>query len=258
MQPKTILKNIGLLASALFIVLLVAYTMPQAAAQGGKGKDTVPAKKIKDIDDVLIEIEKAEAEVKRSMQEIDFSKIDKELKEAMKKLDADMVKMQADLEAHLKDIDKLKIQQEVTASLKNLEAVDAEKIRKNVEESIAKIDMEKIKAEVARVKEIDTKKIEEHLKNIQPEIERSMLQAKEDMEKAKAEMRAFKTFIDDLEKEGLINKKEGYQIEIKESTLLINGKEQSAEVYNKHRDFLQKHKNTTIKKTDDDFNIHKQ
>ncbi len=258
MQTKTILKSIGLLASTLFVVVLVAYTTPQAAAQSGKGKDTVPAKKIKDIDDVLIQIEKAEAEVKRSMQEIDFSKIDKELKEAMQKMEVDMVKMQADLEKQLKEIDKQKIKADVEEGLKELKAADMERIKAELQASLAKIDMEKIKAEVARVKEIDTKKIEEQLKNLQPEIERSMQQAKEDMEKAKAEMQAFKKFIDDLEKEGLINKKESYQIEIKETKLLINGKEQSADLYNRHRDFLQKHKNTTIKKTDDDFNIHKQ
>ena len=85
-----------------------------------------------------------------------------------------------------------------------------------------------------------------------------MQRAKADMEKAKEELNAYKAFTDDLAKEGLINKEEGYEIEIKESSLIINGKEQSAEVYNRHRAFLEKHQNTTIKKKDGDFNIRKQ
>ena len=84
-----------------------------------------------------------------------------------------------------------------------------------------------------------------------------MQKAKEDIEKAKAEMKAFEDFVNSLHADGFINKDGAYTIEIKEGKLIIDGKEQPAEVYNKHRAFLDKQKNTTIKKTADDFNIHK-
>jgi len=40
--------------------------------------------------------------------------------------------------------------------------------------------------------------------------------------------------------------------------LIINGKKQSAEVYNKNREFLEKHKSFKIRQTDNDFDIDKE
>jgi len=37
--------------------------------------------------------------------------------------------------------------------------------------------------------------------------------------------------------------------------LIVNGKKQPVEVYNKYRSFLEKHKKFTMKKADGDFNI---
>lgn len=258
MKPKTNLKNAGLLAVAVLMAIVFAYTSSPAAAQAKTGKDTIPTKKIKDFDDAIAEVEKAEAQLKKSMNETDFTKIETELKEAMRKMEVDMVKMKEDLAKQLKDLDKQKIQLETEAALAKIKTVDAEKIKKEITESIGKIDMAKLHEEMARVKAVDMKKVEEELKQLKPELEKQMQQAREDMQKAKEEMKAFKAFTDDLQKEGLIDKAKGYEIEIKENTLLINGKEQPAEVYNRHRDFLQKHKNTSIKNKDGDFNIRKQ
>jgi hypothetical protein len=75
------------------------------------------------------------------------------------------------------------------------------------------------------------------------------------MEKAKAEMKEYKSFVDGLDKDGLIKKSEGYSIKHKDGELIINGKKASNETYTKYRDFLEKHKKFTIEKNDDDFNI---
>ena len=61
--------------------------------------------------------------------------------------------------------------------------------------------------------------------------------------------------MDGLEKDGLINKKDGYTIKHKNGELIINGKVQPEGVYNKYRGFLEKHKTLTIEKSDNDFNI---
>jgi len=58
-----------------------------------------------------------------------------------------------------------------------------------------------------------------------------------------------------LEEDGLINKKEEYTIKHRNGELIINGKVQPETVYNKYRNFLEKHKTLTIEKSDDDFNI---
>ncbi|HEY0433506.1 MAG TPA: hypothetical protein VGC95_06515, partial [Chitinophagaceae bacterium] len=109
-------------------------------------------------------------------------------------------------------------------------------------------DMQKVQEEM--------KDVEAELKNIEPKLEESMRAAKIGMEKAKEELKAYKSFVDGLDKDGLINKNETYSIEHKNGELIINGKKQPAEIYEKYRDFLQKHKEFKIKKTGDDFNIY--
>lgn len=93
------------------------------------------------------------------------------------------------------------------------------------------------------------------MKDLGPKIEKEMEKAKADIEKAKIEMKEYKGFVDGLDKDGLINKKEGYTIQHKNGELIINGKKQPTEVYSKYRNFLEKHEKFTIKKSDDDFNI---
>jgi hypothetical protein len=93
------------------------------------------------------------------------------------------------------------------------------------------------------------------MKKLGPQIEKEMEKAKVEIEKAKIEIKEYKSFVDGLEKDGLINKKEGYTIKHKNGELTINGKKQSPEVYSKYRNFLEKHKSFNITKSDDDFNI---
>jgi hypothetical protein len=90
-----------------------------------------------------------------------------------------------------------------------------------------------------------------------PEIEKSMAEAKQSMEIAKTELTGYKSFIDGLEKDGLINKKDSYTIEYKNGELTVNGKKQPAELVRKYNDFLKDRKDFTIKKDNSNFNIDK-
>jgi len=203
--------------------------------------DTVPKtkpgdreKKIRDLDDVLDELDNVEIK-------IDMEKIQREIKEAMKKIDGDKIKM--DVEKALRD-------------------VDMEKIKRDVEESVANIEWDKIKMELDKVKEIEMPKIEIEMKNLEkelskigPEIEKAMEKAKVEIEKAKKEMKDYNDFVDGLENDGLLNRKEGYTIKHKDRELFINGKKASDATYKKYRSFLEKHKTFKIEKSDDDFNI---
>ena len=127
---------------------------------------------------------------------------------------------------------------------------------------MAKVNWEKIKTEMEKVKEVDMKnleiemkKVQEEMKDLGPKMEKEMAKAKESLEKAKAEIKEFKTFVDGLEKDGLISKKEGYTLKHKDGELLINGKKASEQTYNKYRSFLEKHKKFSIEKNDDDFDM---
>lgn len=206
--------------------------------------DTVPRKgdhKIKDIDEAIAELDRA------------MVHLEKEFKKPIPPVPpADLAKMKAEIERSLKELDPAKMQADMEKLKKEL---DTEKIKADVEASLSKVDFEKVKADLQRVRDVELSKIEAQLQKMGPEIEASMKKAKESVEKAKQEMQEYKGFIDGLEKDGLLNKKENYKIEHEDGVLKINGKVQPAPVYNKYKAFLEKHKDFTIKKEADDFNI---
>ena len=268
------------------IALVVCAMVITAAAWQGKPpianqtfKDTVPERRVKDIDDAIEELERARTELERtlmskewqkdvteSLKEFDADKIKAQIENALKEVDAakiqaevarsfskiDLEKMKAEMQESMKDFDSEKIKEEISKAMKE---VDAAKIKAEVDASISKIDFEKMKAEIDRVKEVDLKKIEEQMKTMGPEIEKSMQGARESMEKARKELLEYKEFIGSLEKDGLINKDQPYLIEYNNGELSINGKKQPAEVLYKYKGFLQNRKDFTIKKDKDDFNI---
>jgi hypothetical protein len=236
--------------------------------------DTLPKnkgdKKIRDLDDVIdnldatelkLNMEKVKTQIEEALKQIDMAKINIEMDKAMKEID--MAKMKTEMEKAMKEVDMEKIKDQIEKATKE---IDAAKIERDVKESLARVDWEKMKKDMAaqmeEIKKIDMskvaedmKKVEKEMKELGPKIEKEMQKAKVDIEKAKEEMKEYKSFVDGLDQDGLINKKEAYSIQHKNGELIINGKKQPADVYNKYRSFLEKHKKFNIKKSDNDFNI---
>lgn len=197
--------------------------------------DTIPKKgikekKIRDLDDVLDELNEVNLNV-------NMEKIKKEIDEAMKKIDGEKIKME--VEKAMREVDMAKIKQEIEASIAK---IDWDKMQAQLKDEMSKLD-------------IDMKKMHEELQKIGPEVEKSLENAKEEIEKAKAEVKEYKDFVDGLEQDGLLKRKDGYTIRHTDGELMVNDKKVSAEIYNKYRGFLEKHKKFTIEKSDDNFNI---
>lgn len=251
------------------MVLTTAAFQNKPSQQTQNTTDTIPGreKKIRSIDDALEELERSKVEMNRAFKEIDFDKLEKEISESTRKMQLDMEKMQSELAQSLKEIDGAKIQADVQKALKDLDlanmqadmkelkGIDFEKMKADIEASVAKVDMKKIHEEMEKVRKVDMEKIKADLENMKPELEKSIKQAHEGMEKAKKELLEYKGFVDGLEKDGLIDKNQSYTIEYKKGELSINGKIQPAEVSNKYSQFLKDRKDFTIKRDQDDFNI---
>jgi hypothetical protein len=291
MKKQLNLPLAGLLA---FTVLLASLTFAtQNASAKSVTNDTIPAK-AKDFDVILKDLDKSMIELEKQLQSktlvpaIDMEKMKAELDKSLKDIDldkmkADMEKMKIEMKAiptidlekmkteleqmkvELKtmspaDLDKMKIE------LSQLKEIDLSSMQKQMElsmkafdtakmhmdmKALASIDMEKLKAELEEVKNIDLSKLQMELKDLKPALEN----AKAEIAKAKEEITEYKNFTDQLDKDGLIKKDEKYTIEHKGEELIINGKVQSKEIYNKYRTFLEKHKKFEIKK-DDGLNIY--
>lgn len=276
MKPNNFLLK-PLLLCAIIVgaaVMLVSWDFKQLPGRYQQSQnDTVPKlkksntdKKVRDLDeaidelnaiDLKIEMEKAQKEVTEAMKNMDAEKIKMEVEKAMKEIDMEKIKKEVD--ESVAKIDMKKIKAEVDNAMKEIDAV---KIQHEVEASIAKIDWEKMKNQLDEVKNmnldkinVQMKEVEENLKKIGPQIAKEMENAKVQIEKAKVEMKEYKDFVDELNNDGLINKKEEYSIKHKNGELLINGKKASDEVYSKYRSFLEKHQKFNIEKSNDDFNI---
>ncbi|TMI85636.1 MAG: hypothetical protein E6H10_02805 [Bacteroidetes bacterium] len=227
-------------------------TSPQTTKQAFT--DTVPKKKtdkkIRDLDEAIEDLDKVDLKV-------DLEKVTSQIEDAMKQID--MAKVQMEVDKAMKAVDMEKMKDEIERATRE---IDAAKIERDVKESLDKIDWKKMEKDLEEVKKIDMSKLNEDMKKLDlqmkelgPKIEKEMEKAKVEIEKAKEEMKEYKAFVDGLDHDGLINKKEPYSIEHKNGELIINGKKQPANVYDKYRSFLQKHKTFNIKKSDDDFNI---
>ncbi|MBK8953420.1 MAG: hypothetical protein IPM85_15320 [Chitinophagaceae bacterium] len=248
MKFKTSLPGITAMAVAItgLSFLLISWNYSPDKYQFGKTHDktdTLPPPKVNpETFNIDREINNAMQEVEKALKQIDASKIQAEIEKAMK--DVDMVKLKAELDESLSKIDGNKIKADIEKALKE---VDFDKINTQIRQSMDKVDMEKIKQNInmEKLKE-EMKNLKKELEKLEPEIEKSMQKAKAELEKAGVELKEYKNFIEELEKDGLISKKEGYSLSHKDGELLINGLKQPKSVYRKYNSYLTKHKSFEI------------
>lgn len=215
-------------------------TIPAKSQPRQYQEDTTPVRKkvydrkereykVGDLDEAMRELDRAMEGMNATMK-IDFSKMNKEMKNAMDEL---------------KKVDFDKIGQEVAASLKKIDwdqtKAEVEKAMREVDVTLKEVDMKQIKKEIERAQEsVQAAKINAHIDmdKIKESVERGIEGAKIGLEAAKKELRLLKEFTETLEKDGLISKKKGYKIEIKDGEMYINGTKQSKEVNEKYKKYF--------------------
>jgi hypothetical protein len=223
--------------------------------------DTIPKKikQPKDLDEVLADLEALDIKstIEQALKSVDMEKLQLQIEQSIKDIDFD--KMEKELKESMAKIDLGKLELEMKEAFKD---IDLEKMQIELKESLKEIDFEKMKLEFEKVKDVDMKeiqkemeKVKEEMKNLGPQLEKEIGKAKEELEKAKIELREFKSFVDGLEKDGLIDKKAGYTLKHADGELFINGKKAPSDVYNKYREFLEKHKKFNLTQRDDEFDF---
>ncbi len=181
---------------------------------------------LNDLDKVEAAMKKLDAQMEKldeQMKQMDLSKVQKEVDEALQKVDFE------------------KIQQQIDESIKKM---DYEKLKRNVRESVVSVEnFDKLKVQMERAKDqLERQKENLALNNnaVKVNIEKAMKNAKESMLNAREELRTLKEFTDQLEKDGLIDKRKDFRIEVRSGELYINGKKQTKEVNDKYRKYYKK------------------
>jgi chromosome segregation ATPase len=252
--------------------------------------DTTPKKRQhrnpKNIDEVITEIEDAREDIEKEMNTIDFTKIQAEAERSiheinLNKIKEDIKNAMKDLEVNLHQIEKEKLLQkdalrEMEVELKNiLSAEERAKIKEQVEKSVAqslaaldeakKINKMQIKEEMQQaLAQVDMQKeqLAKQLEEMKVNMGRHKINAKEQIEKAKvqleqtkAEMQGYKTMLDEMAKEGLIDKEKNYKIVFKNNQLVINGITQPENILEKYKSYFKPGKETVIQKNEEGFTI---
>ncbi|MGC4036835.1 MAG: hypothetical protein QM764_12830 [Chitinophagaceae bacterium] len=234
---------------------LVAFNQKEQKPQQQKLKpaqtDTIPKKKelkIRNLDEALEDENDVNVNIDLQKLNVELSKIGPEVQKAL-----------ANVNVEIKNIDVAAINKEINTALAQ---VDGEKINKQIKVALDAVNWNEIKQEIAKVKEINLDelhvsldKMNVELQKIKPELEKNLAPLHIQVEKLKVELKEYKQFVNGLNEDGLINKEGEYHIQQKDGELIINGKVQPKNVYDKYRSFLEKHKNLNIEKSDDNFNI---
>lgn len=277
---------LGVLIGGL-VITATAWQRPQGDRSGKvQQADTIPASKgkVKNIDEALRELERSEAQLERELKAVDAEKIQRDVAEALKSVDAARIK--ADVDKALSQIDAAKIQQQVAAAMKEvnmakvdaelraamkevnseeirkqietaMKAVDAAKIEAEVKAAMASVDMAKLSADMEKLRMVDMKKLSEEMKNLQPQIESAMSNAREGIEKARADLLSYKSLVDALHKDGLINKDEEFELRYRDGQLLIDGKLQPASVTDRYKELLKDRKDFRLRQSRNGLTINR-
>ncbi|MEO5892518.1 MAG: hypothetical protein ABIQ31_19885 [Ferruginibacter sp.] len=207
--------------------------------------DTIPGKtagddakmSIKDFDQLMLNMDKEMLKVQKELTRIDFSKINQEIKASLDKVDFD--KINVDIDKAMKGIDFTKIEQSVKSALSEIEwnkvNNDIKLSLQDAKKEIEKINMESVKKAMEKAK-VEIEKSKKEIKKIN--VDEIMKNTNAGIMKAKEELLLTKTMFNEMEKDGLIDQKEGFTIEYKDKDLLINGKKQSEEIRNKYRQYI--------------------
>lgn len=227
--------------------------------------------------------------VQEAMRNIDWQQINAQTEQALKAVD--WKKINEQIAASMKAIDWNKINAEVDAAVKESANVDPEMIRQSVElglksaqTALAAIDLEKIiKQSMQHIPGPEERAaIRQEMATAREAQREAMAEARAEIEKARAEMqnahrsvqaaaraetnarrharraeithKQYKTLLEKMEADKLIDRSKPFTIEKKDGQLYINGNRQPDSVLDKYRPYLNASE-ITIKGSKDNLNV---
>ncbi|MEO6732880.1 MAG: hypothetical protein ABIN01_16775 [Ferruginibacter sp.] len=202
-----------------------------------KPKDNETKMTIKDFDRLVLNMDNESLKIQKEISKIDFDKIHHEITNSLNKVDFDKIKI--DIDKAINQIDIVKIENSIKSALKE---IDWDKMNselkislQNAKKEIEKVKMTELKTQLEKAK-LELEKSKNEIKKIN--VDEIINKAHSGIANAKDELRLTKQMFNEMEKDGLINQKEGFTIEYKNKTLFINGKKQNEKITNKYEQYI--------------------
>jgi hypothetical protein len=206
-------------------------TIPQ------KNSDNDPRMSMKDYDELMHKMDKQIMKMQEEMSKLNMDKMHNDIVASLDKVNFDKIKL--DIDKAMKEVDFNKIENGVKSALKEIDwtevNADVKASLQDAKKEIDKMNMEEVKKEM--------KKVQQELQKSKSEIEKInvdeiMKNANKEIVRTKEDLALTKTMFNEMEKDGLINPKEGFSIEFKNKTLMINGKKQSEATREKYQQYI--------------------
>ena len=148
-------------------------------------KDTVPDAQM----NINIDIQKILSEIDKSLAKIDFDKIAEQVEASIQKID--FTKMQKDIEASLKNIDWNKINISIDSAMKNIDTKKMnEDIKKSLREAQKQLNSKEFRQSLKNMNKADAEKMKKELKKAKIEMDKSVEQIRQQLQKVKDEHNA--------------------------------------------------------------------
>ena len=213
--------------------------------------DTIPEKttygslNLKEYDRILNDMDRNVLDqVNKQLKNINLDQISKTVENSLKDLDIDKILKNVDVALNKIDMDK--IMKEVRSSLKEADwnrnggtiKEAMEEAKKEIEKTkieIRDIDIPNIRRKIEKAK-TDLKKSKKKLKEL--DLNTILTESRSGIDVARSGLKLTREMFIEMEKEGLINTKNGFTIEFKKNALYIDGKKETEQAREKFRKYL--------------------
>lgn len=234
-----------------------------------------------DLDKAIDDVHRAQENLEKQLQNKDWGKMHRDLKESLEKINAeniheqikkamkniDMQKIQLQVQASLKQIDWKKMQADIQKAQAEINNADGIKLQKEMQNTLDEtrkamaglkvFDMEELQHQLEQTKEnlkMNEGRMKEDLEkarkninqNLNKDFRKELEKAKENVKRVAEELQDYKMMLTEMDKDGLLNANETYDIEYKKGELIINGKTQPATITSKYKHYFKKER-VTIK-----------
>ena len=196
-----------------------------------------PGISMKEYDELMGKMDKKIIQMQEEISKLNMDKMHQDIIASLDKVNFDKIRL--DIDKAMKEVDFNKIEKGVQSALKEIDwsqiNADVKVSLQDAKKEIDKINMEEVKKEMKKVQqELQKSKLEIEKLNV----DEIMKNANKEIVRTKEELTLIKTMFNEMEKEGLINQKEGFSIEFKNKTLLINGKKQREATREKYQRYI--------------------